>query len=96
MVGLLDGYRAALYIMKQATNRAGVVQTSCNLEGIFLTPFSGPSIGTVHSIVWLYSCMHPSEVRSLQTLPQDPMCCRRPSDQKPFARYMRDMRVTAS
>jgi len=64
MVGLLNGYKAALYIMKQATNRAEVVQNSCNLEGIFLTPFSGPSDGTAYSIVWLYSCMHPSEVRS--------------------------------
>jgi len=45
-VGLLDVYRAASYSTKRATDEAGVVQTSCDFQGIFLTPHCGPSIGT--------------------------------------------------
>ena len=44
-VGLLDVIRAALYVTKRATERAGRPRTSCNFERIFLTPPSGPHIG---------------------------------------------------
>jgi len=40
--------------------------------------------------------MLPTKVRSFGTLPQHGMSCRRPTDQKLFVGYIRDVRVTAS
>jgi len=47
IVLVLDVHRATSYGTKQATDGAGVVQTSCNVEEISLTPHSGTRVGTV-------------------------------------------------
>ena len=48
------------------------------------------------STIRLCSCVLPSKVRSIGTLPQHCMSCGGPTDQKLFARYIRGVRVTTS
>ena len=46
MIGLVAVYRTASGRTKRAPDRAGVLRTSCNFQGILLTPPCGPCVGT--------------------------------------------------
>ena len=55
-----------------------------------------PALVQRDSTVRLYSCVLPSKVRSIGTVPQHPMSFGRPTDQKLLAGYIMGVRVTAS
>jgi len=59
-------------------------------------PPAAPALVRRDSTVRLCTCVLPSKGRSIGTLPQHRMSCGRPTDQKPFAGYIRGVRVTAS
>jgi len=95
LVGLLDVYRAALYCRERTTDGAGVARTSCNFQGIFLTPPAAPALVRRDSTVRRCSSVLPNKVRSIGTHLQHRMSCGRPTDQKLCAPYIRGVRVTA-
>jgi len=65
-------------------------------RGYSYHPPAAPALVRPDSTVRICSCVLPSKVRSIGTLPQHCMSCGRPTDQKLFAGYIRGMRVTAS
>jgi len=59
-------------------------------------PPAAPALVRHDSTVRLGSCVLPSKVRSIGTLPEHRMSCGHPTDQKLFVGYIRSVRVTAS
>ena len=59
-------------------------------------PPAAPALVRRDRTVRLCSCVLPSKVRSIETLPQHRMSCSRPTDLKLFAGYIRGVRVTVS
>jgi len=71
-------------------------EPSVTFRGYSQHPPAAPALVRCDSTVRLCSCVLPSKVRAIGTLPQHRMSCGRPTDQKLFAGYIRGVRVTAS
>jgi len=96
IVELLDVYRALLMVWNRQLMELKWSEPPVTLRWYSYHPTAAPALVRCDSTVRRWSCVLPSKVWSIGTLPQHHMSCGCPTDQKLFAGYIRSVRVTAS